>query len=180
MTANAMEGDRERCLDAGMDEYVSKPIRLQELAQVLSECRPLTASEISVPAAESTPELAATLDMLVLDELHKALEDDTGDVVSELIDFYLADTPPLLESMKTAMGQHDFEVVQRLAHGLKSSSASLGALQLSQLCRYLETTDPLENAEAVADALTRLDAEYHSVETALRGYEYKGISKAMP
>ncbi|PZO45618.1 MAG: hypothetical protein DCF17_00780 [Shackletoniella antarctica] len=170
MTANAMQGDRQKCLDAGMDEYVSKPIRPQELAQVLSQCWPLSAaSETPLPA--SAPELASpTLDALVLDELKKTLGDDTGEVVGELIDFYLADTPPLLESMQTAVGQHDFEVLQRLAHGLKSSSASLGALRLSQLCQHLESMETLENTEQVVNTLACLEAEYHAVESALRSY----------
>jgi two-component system, sensor histidine kinase and response regulator len=164
MTANAMQGDRERCLAAGMDDYISKPVDMQELAQVLSQCQPL-AAEAEVSASPESP--IPLLDTHVLNELRQFLGDDTGAVVGELIDFYLADTPLLLAAMKTAVEQQDFEDVQRLAHGLKSSSASLGAMGVSELCRHLETVAPSKNMGEVAATLTRLEAAHQAAAAAL-------------
>ncbi|MBE9157097.1 response regulator [Nodosilinea sp. LEGE 06152] len=172
MTANAMQGDREKCLNAGMHDYISKPICLEELAQVLSQCRPLQpSSERSDSCDETAAEpsvapSAVTFDPLVLEKLCEAMGDDDGTIIAELISFYLADTPPLLKSMKTAVLQQDLNELQRLAHGLKSSSASLGILRLSQLCRQLEELAPSGNIEEAAAVLEDLDAEYHAVERA--------------
>lgn len=173
MTANAMQGDREKCLNAGMHDYISKPIRLEELAQVLSECRPLQPpSEHPASCDETTSDpsvtpSAVTFDPLVLENLREAIGDDDGTTVAELIDFYLTDTPPLLRSMKTAVLQQDLNELQRFAHSLKSSSASLGIMRLSQLCRRLEELAPSGNVQEAASVLENLDAEYHAVERAI-------------
>ncbi|MGG6242071.1 response regulator [Nodosilinea sp. AN01ver1] len=172
MTANAMQGDREKCLSAGMHDYISKPIRLEALAQVLSQCRPLqpfselSASDETAPEPTIAP-AAVTFDPLVLARLRKAMGDDTGETIAELIDFYLADTPILLKSIKTAVLQQDLNELQRLAHGLKSSSASLGVMRLSQLCRQLEELAPSGNFKKAAAVLEDVDAEYHTVEMAI-------------
>jgi CheY-like chemotaxis protein/HPt (histidine-containing phosphotransfer) domain-containing protein len=165
MTANAMLGDRENCLDAGMDHYISKPVRREALAQVLSQCQALPTQEITQPFALGNR--SPVLDHAVLDTFRHVMGDDTGSIMVELIDCYLAETPKLLEQMRKAIAQQDFKDLQRIAHGLKSSSASLGAIHLSQLCQELELmSSPLAPGNVVP-IFTHLELEYRKVEIAL-------------
>lgn len=166
MTANAMQGDREICLNAGMNHYISKPVRIEELAQVLSQCHPLPmpgSAEFTPALGDSSP----VLDQTVLNAFRQAMGDDAGVVMVELINYYLTETPGLLKQMRGAIAQQDFQTLQRLAHGLKSSSASLGATRLSQLCQELELMLPPLTTERVVPILARLESEYQAVEIAL-------------
>ncbi len=136
MTANAMQGDRELCLAAGMDDYISKPIRIDELMRALEHAGP-------VPAGTSRPTLVAdiavaVLDRGVLDRLQADLGDDSPNIVAELIDLFLADVPQQLEAIRTALVVEAADIVQRAAHTLKSTSASLGAQPLATQCGILE------------------------------------------
>ena len=180
MTANAMQGDREICLAAGMDDYISKPVHMEELAHVLSRCRPLKQSteppESSpdadsaqqAPTATATDPDHAALDLTVLEAFRQEMGEIGSEVIIELIDCYLTEGPPLLQAIRTAINQQNLKEIQRVAHGLKASSASLGALCLSQLCQALENialSAPIDQSTAIA---ARVESEYKRVEAALK------------
>ncbi len=172
MTANAMQGDREMCLEAGMDDYISKPIRVEELALALSRC-------------QQTQEQSSTtdaLDLSIFQELGEMVNND--EVLVRVIDSYLEDSPKLLQSMrdalsplKAAIDPREMTVWQRAAHSLKSTSATLGATSLSQLCHTLEATnlnleEGLANQQAeivaiIAPIVSQIEIEYEKVKTAL-------------
>ncbi|MGB3200922.1 MAG: response regulator [Nodosilinea sp.] len=169
MTANVMQGDREKCLAAGMDFYVSKPIRIEELGQVLSQCQARQAGAKAAPKEASAP-LDPLLDRRILEELRQALGDEAHDTIPELIEFFLADTPQQIEAIKTAANRQAWGDVQRLAHGLKSSSASLGALGLSQICRDLEAIAPTGDRETLTARLEQLALTYQATAIALQPF----------
>jgi PAS domain S-box-containing protein len=163
MTANAMQGDREMCLQAGMDDYVSKPIRVEELARALTESR--QAQEVSSPTD--------AIDPTAFDSLREMVE--TDDVLAKVIDSYLEDTPKLVQAMRDAITLPEMvalekevaTVLERSAHNLKSSSAILGALNLSQLCQKLESTAPTSTLDVAAAIVSEIETEYEKVKTAL-------------
>ncbi len=173
VTANAMQGDREACLAAGLDGYISKPIRIEELVQVLQQCpSPSTPpSESGLPSSEPTvsadanapdtpPPSVAAIDTAILD----AYGFD-ADTLAILVSSFLEETPPLVHQMQQAIATADPDQLAFAAHTLKSASASLGATALADRCKQMETwgkTGTIDPAIAHLD-----DLNHHYEQTCL-------------
>jgi CheY-like chemotaxis protein len=164
MTAEAMAGDRERCLRAGMDDYIVKPVTLDGLARALAEGDSATRR----PATGIASDTDGPIDRHVLDQLR---EDLGGmDPVREVIATFLEKTPAILGQLRAAAARVDAEGIQRAAHTIKGTSATLGARDLAERSAEIERlgragvvheasrlVDPLE--EAFRSAVTALTAE---------------------
>jgi CheY-like chemotaxis protein len=188
MTANAMQGDREMSLAAGMDDYVSKPIRIEELVEALSKSRPLAASqedpgsepvkagsEVRSEAsdvADPVPD-AAVLDPKALENLLSMLG---GEYVylEELIDSFLEDAPKLLAELNQYVEGGDAAGVHRMAHSLKSNGADFGATAFSDLCKELEMMAKSGAIDGAAALAAEIVAEYGRVEAALAALRREG------
>ena len=129
MTANAVSGDRQECLEAGMDDYVAKPIRVGELVAALERVPAAPSSTSSTAARADAPAVHASLQALVGD-------DDRA--ILGLLDLFLSDSAPLLDQLATDAAHGDVEAFTRRAHTLKSNAASFGAPGLAETCRQLE------------------------------------------
>jgi len=134
LTANAMIEDHERCLAAGMDGYLAKPVRLEGLCELLERWLSRSVSSLSAPLAGATSPAAAAIDPTTFTALQACL----GDTFPEIVAAFLTDAPRRIAAMKDALAQSDAERLCREAHSLKSTSATLGAGVLSALCRTLE------------------------------------------
>ncbi|MBD2092805.1 response regulator [Microcoleus sp. FACHB-1515] len=146
VTASATQGDYRDCLEAGMDDYLSKPIDIDSLKQALSCC----------PARSPAEPLPAAIDPLAVQVLDELLGKA---VLVELIDSYRQESPHLLQKMQTAIAQQDASALRLAAHTLKASSATLGAIALSQLCKSIEL-QAVQNQVASAEQLQRVKLEY--------------------
>ena len=171
MTANAMEGDRDRCLEAGMDDYVAKPVESELLAAAFERARkhidanspepeaPGPAKPQPEPAPEAGPvDAADCIDLSVIDGLRELREPGEPDPVAELIDLYLADSPNRVEQMRAAAAKNDAAALKVAVHTLKGSSSNLGAKPLAKLCAEFEervTKGNLDDAGERADAIER-------------------------
>lgn len=156
MTANAMQGDRELCLAAGMDDYITKPIRVPDLVSALARTKPLA---VKGDRLSNTP-----LDAQVFN----SLQDNVGsDFITELIDTYLEDAPKLFGEMKAALAANDVDGFRRAAHSLKSNSANFGATSLAALAKELEMMGKAGNLTGADELIARAEGEYARVEKAL-------------
>ncbi|WP_199314051.1 response regulator [Leptolyngbya sp. FACHB-671] len=133
MTANAMRGDREECLQSGMDDYISKPIQMQDLLRVLTQQQ---GSTHVLPAV--LPVSEPTIDAKVLQSFRAMAGEQSAAILTELIDCYLEEAPKLIEEIDAAIAHSDEITLRRAAHTLKANSATLGAIAFSNACKELE------------------------------------------
>jgi PAS domain S-box-containing protein len=154
-TANALQEEREMCLAAGMDDYLSKPIRMEDLVAALSKS----------PSGVTPEGEGVAIDRATFDQLVETL--GGGDVVAGLISMFLSDAPKLLESLGRAIAEGDAQGVRRAAHTLKSSSAPFGATALSQLCGQLEAMGKAGAIEGASELLRGAETHYEQVRAAL-------------
>jgi CheY-like chemotaxis protein len=185
MTANAMAGDRQQCLEAGMDDYLAKPVTRDQLAGCLqrwlagdadavrvrssampppppSTATPAPASA-DAPPAHTNPPSALVFDADILAELQSVLGEETEHIVR----VFLEDTPQLLAQMEQAALGPDYPALRAAAHSLKSSSANLGALALSEAAKQVELGARAQALDRPAVAVAMVAEEFARARQAL-------------
>ena len=144
MTANAMSGDRERCLAVGMDNYISKPIERIRLAEVLGRWVPLV--PVAVSAEPASP---------------------PGALRRELVALFLEDVPARVAELEAAVRQEDREALRRAAHQLKGTAATVGATEVARSATEVEAAAGASRLEAVSGLLAGLHAALERVRNGL-------------
>ncbi len=163
LTANALVGDRERCLEAGMDEYISKPIRSEDLVRVLSGVSVVPIDSDDTSTGETSleePALLPVLDESVLERLVASLGEEGPQIVNELMDDLEAEVPGQLDAIEQAFRGGDAATVRRVAHTLKSTAALFGGMRLSDTMRMIEAIALEERLEDVPAELARARDHY--------------------
>jgi PAS domain S-box-containing protein len=166
VTANAMKGDREICMQAGMDDYVPKPVDPVTLAAAISRAagRGEKAAEPDAAPSPRPAAASATLDSNVLDKLASFQRPGQPDMVSRLIDLFLGQAPTHLASLRAALDDARAEDLARAAHALKGASANLGATKLSAIAADLEIAGRQGDLVPAEQLLANLHEEWLLVE----------------
>ena len=168
MTANALPEDREACFAAGMNDYVAKPIRAEELVAALKRAKPRADAN-----GGSEPVEHVSLD----DGALKNLRDLGGDeFLGEVIDAFLADAPELVATLRRSLDAGSSEELRRAAHTLKSNGATLGAAEFAELCRTLEARAKAGELDGAAELVDRVEQEYGALRDALEALRSEPVS----
>lgn len=170
MTAHAMLVDRQRALDEGMDDYISKPIEVETLAALLGQWLPGGSGPVEDrPAAgaafEADPDI---IDRSALDQLRKFQASGGEDLVAKVVRTFLGDLGERTQAARTAAGQRDGRALSRIGHALKSSSKLVGARSFSTLCAELETRAEASERAELDELVERFLHSSAQVQAALR------------
>ncbi|MBI1990315.1 MAG: response regulator [Betaproteobacteria bacterium] len=172
LTANAIDGDRERCLECGMDDYLSKPFSREQLSDALQRWLPAppaaradgaSTAPALAPTQAAEPPAADAVDLSALHKIRALQREGAPNLVHKLVKLFISNSAKLVENMKQALSTADAPQLQRAAHTLKSSSAILGASRLAEYCKRLETSARNAALDGADELLSQIDREHRTV-----------------
>ncbi len=171
LTANATQDAQRQCRTAGMDDYLSKPLRIEDLTRAFSRVRRPEQPEAPLrhePLGPAQPDSAAALDERTLQELRHFLGERAPLVLAQMIDNYLERAPALLAAIDQAAALGDAQALEFSAHALKSTSSNFYVLSFAELCQELEAIGSSGTTDGASALVPALKAEYERVRQALQ------------
>ncbi len=175
LTANALAEDRQRCIDAGMDDFISKPFSRDTLVETMSRwidgCETAAGAQTAGPddgaSSETVSSYESVLEPEALAQIAELDPDSTDNLVMSVVRAYIDSAETLVDEIEAGREAGDAEAVARAAHGLKSSSANVGAKRLAKLCSVVELSARGGDVTSVEQEIGRLRGDYRLVIAAL-------------
>ncbi len=163
MTAHSMEGDRERCLAVGMDDYMSKPLRIEGIASALGR---VVGGQI-LKEDHAIPTTLAVLDPKVIAGLREMEAERGENILTGLIEIFVSSTPNSFHEARAAIKARDATGLNRVAHFVKGSCANFGAERMRAVCEQLEATAGNADFNHSNTLLEIVESEFSAVRDAL-------------
>ena len=174
MTAHSLEGDREKCINAGMDDYVSKPVKPEMLQAALDRYVGRSSGGAAAAPVEATPivpgdnEAAAeAVDLRALDGFRELDNAGSSGILTQLISVFLENTPIVLAEARSALARKSAPQLARAAHTLKGSCSNFGAHRLRAACERLEKAATINSLASAEQMLAAIEREFSGVRAAL-------------
>jgi len=185
MTAHARASDREECFRAGMNSYISKPIDMAVLRKALAECCPTnqtnTDQAVTLPMQDNKGSLVVgaidvgnpfeltfdVIDQEIIAGLKEIGGDEAKEMLEELLQVYLEEAPVRLKTIEEAANLNDTKTLKQSAHALRSTSVTVGAIQLGKLCEFLESHSEKQNLQNIYSLISQINQEFSRVTYAL-------------
>lgn len=174
LTASAMEGDREKCLSSGMDDFLAKPLQADSLRRAVLRHLGVDEATQDMDITLTMPRIGVTLNTDTLAQLVRQMGQDQGQTV---ITTYCSVSEQMTKDLETASASLNLDEVHRLAHSLKSTSAIMGAELLSELCRAVEINHHNRSPEQLKVMINTLTAESTRVIAALKRWQDESSPK---
>ncbi len=162
MTANAMQGHREECLDAGMDDYISKPVRVEEIQNVIIKWGTEILREKGITRDESVTEKT---EIRIIDEskinfIADIQDEDDLNFVIELLDLFITETPKMINQIKDAIKEKNYFEIHMIGHKMKGSSATLGMMDIGKIAANIELLGKNESLQGMELLINKLEEYY--------------------
>ncbi len=177
LTANALEGDREKCLAAGMDDYLSKPFLKSQILAVLKSWSTTKAIKKELAVSDDLPDREpakegetdfASIDQRMLLEIQDLQIQGEPSILDKIITAYLEGSKVMISQLRESLAVNNIDILQKNAHSLKSSSANVGATKLSMMSKELEVNCKTNHLENAADLVTSIESEFIRVQDDLK------------
>ena len=168
MTANAMKGDREMCFEAGMDDYISKPVTLQNLQKLINQYLNPGQSESLIDKSSTQEFNQPVLDEKVIKSILQLQSDADPNFFKDVVELFIRDTSKDIIQMKSAIRKEDVPGLKKSLRQLKSAAGNLGGMRVFEVCKYLEDLTDKKGVIAVEENLGILEANYKELCSMLR------------